>query len=198
MSGTELHEVTGAIERPADCPLIVMREDDETIVTIPYGSVSPIHYVGTAILVIALTVIIVTGAMLFATGEPNPVLALITGDKVSPALKHYFPFWMLIWLLIVSAGIALLAVLLRPVLTSEELRITDDSIEHVRRFLWTRHTVNVHRMAVRAFRLERDYEGLSRDRLLLLVRGAEIEIGEYIRPTDREWLASAANALLRD
>jgi uncharacterized membrane protein len=33
--------------------------------------------------------------------------------------------------------------------------------------------------------------------ITIVGRGESVEVGEFLRPTEREWLASAGNALLR-
>ena len=49
---------------------------------------------------------------------------------------------------------------------------------------------------VRGFLLRRVPPGLDSGTLTIQGRGEEVEIGEFLREADREWLASAGNALL--
>ena len=89
-----------------------------------------------------------------------------------------------------------LAAILRPVTVREQLELGRDWVT-VRQWAWGRVSKRqVARADIRGFLLRRVPPGLDAGTLTVQGRGEEIIVGEFLREADREWLASAGNALL--
>jgi len=196
-----LHEVPGAMERPAHCAVIVRRENSTTTVEIPPVELSPLVIAGGILLSMTLLLFFVTGIGLFYTGEPFLVLKYIAPDPNHPVfpitVKRAIPLSVPIWGLILWIGAHELNAIFRPGLLRERMTFQDGGIIHERRYLWKKEITHFLSDSVRGFQVQpEDGEGRPSS-LHIEGRGQSDAVGEYLRAADREWLASVGNALLR-
>jgi len=194
---TILDEVPGARERPGRCPIQIRREDDGTVtLDIPPRGVSPIVLFFACVLLANLLVTLYTGLVLVITHRSVLFMAEISPSGLPYSLRHWQGALLLGLFTAEALGFFTLAAILRPITVRDRVEISGDWVR-VRRFEWGR--VQERRMArgdVRGFLLRRVPPGLDAGTLTLQGRGEEVVIGEFLREADREWLASAGNALL--
>ena len=194
---TILNEVPGARERPGGCPVRIEREDDGSVtLVIPPRGVSPIVLFFGGVLLVNLLLTLYTGLVLTLTGRSVLFMAQISPSGLPYSLRHWQAALLLGLLLTEALGFFTLAAILRPVTARDTVEIAAEWVR-VRHSEWGR--VRERRLArrdVRGFLLRRVPPGLDSGTLTIQGRGEEIEIGEFLREADREWLASAGNALL--
>jgi len=195
---TILDEVPGARERPGNCPIQITREDDGTIsFTLPTRSVSPIIWFFSAVLLANLLITLYTGTFLLLAHRSVLFMAQISPGGLPISLNHYDLWLWLALMLAEGLGFFTLAAILRPVTAHERVQIDKEWVT-VQQWAWGRLTERrLARADVRGFLLRRVPPGLDAGTLTLQGRGEEIVLGEFLREADREWLASAGNALLK-
>ncbi len=205
-----LHEVPGASERPAHCAILIQREspipgdggDGTTTVDIPPIKLGN-HVVFTAVVFsCALLLLFVTGAVLYTTGKPILLLDMIAGNGaqhgLSPPLKRYIGYSVPLWLALLWLGLVSLASVIRPAFHRERLKFDSSGVEYEKTDFRRKTLKHISSDSVRVFTLQQeDHEG-ALVTLVLEGRGESITLGEYLRPLEREWLASVGNALLRN
>ena len=194
-----VEEISGAHERPANCPVVITREDNGTVVLrLPPHNISPVVLFFALILLVNLLVTLYTGLVLVITHRSVLFMAQISPSGLPVSLRHWT------WLLalgLVSAealGFGTLWAILRPLSAREMVEIgpqwlTVRHSEWGRRREWSQARANVY-----GFRHRRDPQGMKAGTLTLEGRGESVELGEFLREADREWLESAGNALLRE
>ena len=194
---TTLEEVPGARERPGRCPIRIQREEDGTILlSVPPRGVSPIVLFFAFVLLANLLITLYTGLILFVAHRSVLFMAQISPSGLPYSLRHWEGALLLGLLLAEALGFFTLAAILRPITARDTVEISREWVS-VRHSEWGR--AREHRLArrdVRGFLLRRVPPGLDSGTLTLQGRGEEVEIGEFLREADREWLASAGNALL--
>lgn len=194
---TPLDEVPGARERPGGCPVQIGREDDGSFtLVIPPRGVSPIVLFFACVLLLNLLITLYTGLVLTLTGRSVLFMAQISPSGLSYSLRHREGALLLGLLLAEALGFFTLAAILRPITVRDTVELSGQWVR-VRHSEWGR--VRERRLArrdIRGFLLRRVPPGLDSSTLTIQGRGEEIEIGEFLREADREWLASAGNALL--
>lgn len=195
---TILDEVPGARERPGRCPIRIQREEDGTVtLAIPPRGVSPIVLFFACVLLANLLITLYTGLILVLTHRSVLFMAQISPSGLPYSMRHWEGALLLGLLAAGALGFFTLAAILRPVTARDTVEISPEWVS-VRHSEWGR--VREHRLArrdVRGFLLRRVPPGLDAGTLTLQGRGEEVMIGEFLREADREWLASAGNALLR-
>ena len=193
----DLNEVPGARERPGGCPIQVVTNDGTVRFTLPPRGVSPLVFFFAAVLLGNLLVALYTGLMLLLQNKSVLGMAQIAPGGLPVSLKHQVGFLLFALGLAEALGVFTLAAILRPVFFHETLLIDADWVK-IERSDWGRtKTLARARADVRGFALRRVPPGLDAGTLVIQGRGEEIEIGEFLREADREWLASAGNALLK-
>ena len=194
---TFLDEVPGARERPGGCPIRVAREDDGALtLTVPARGVSPVVLFFACVLLGNLLVTLYTGLTLALTHRSVLFLAQISPGGLPYSLRGWE--WALVAGLLLAESLGFLALwaILRPLSVREVIRLDGDGVS-VRHSEWGRvRERRLPRADVRGFVLRRDPQGLKASTLTVRGRGEAVEIGEYLREADREWLASVGNALL--
>ncbi len=196
---TTLDEVPGAGERPGNCPLTVSRDEAGTVtLTIPARGVSLIILFLCCITLGNLLVMLFTGMILLVAHRSVLFMAQISPGGLPVSLRP-FDGWLLIALLLAEAlGFWTLAAVLRPIFVRETLTFETEWLR-VQRWEWGREKQwQIARADVRGFQVTRVPPGMDAGTLTLHTRGEPIEIGEYLREADRDWLASVGNALLRE
>ena len=168
-----------------------------TLIITPPGP-SPIVLFFACVLLVNLLITLYTGLVLTLTGRSVLFMAQISPSGLPFSLRHWQGALLLGVLIAGSLGFFTLAAILRPVKVCDTVEISDEWVcvrhsewGHAR--LWQRR---IARRDVRGFLLRRVPPGLDAGILTLQGRGEEIEVGEFLREADREWLASAGNALL--
>ena len=196
---TILDEVPGARERPGRCPIRIGREEDGTItIIIPPRGVSPIVLFFACVLLLNLLITLYTGLVLVLTHRSVLFMAQISPSGLPYSLRHWEGALLLGLLLTGGLGFFTLAAILRPIMARDTVEISGDWV-HVRHSEWGRgRERRLARRDVRGFLLRRVPPGLDSGTLTIQGRGEEIQIGEFLREADREWLVSAGNALLND
>ena len=196
---TTLEEVPGARERPSNCPISLTRADDGTLtVRIPPRGVSPFVWFFSAVLLVNLGITLYTGLVLFITHRSVLFMAQISPGGLPVSLTRFDTLLVFALLLAVGLGLWTLAAILRPVFERTQVTLDRDWLR-LERWEWGRvREWRVPRSDVRGFHLRRDPLGMDSSTLTVQARGEEREVGEFLREADREWLASAGNALLRD
>jgi hypothetical protein len=193
---TYLQEVPGAKERPGGCPITVSADGDEITLTLPPRGISPVVCFFACVLLGNLLVSLYTGLMLLLADKSVLGMAQIAPGGLPVSLRHEVGFLLAALGLAESLGFFTLAAILRPIFFHETLHIDSEWL-HVCRWDWGRMTrQSLARTDISGFDLRRVPPGLDAGRLTIQGRGAEVEIGEGLRETDREWLASVGNALL--
>ena len=191
-----LDEVPGARERPGGCPITVMSGGGRVTITLPPRGVSPIVYFFACVLVGNLLTALYTGLMLLLANRSVLAMAEISPSGLPVSLRHDVGSLLAGLLLAEALGVYTLLAILRPVFFHETLVLDAEGV-HVARTDWGRmEHQTLTRIDVRGFEVRRVPPGLDAGRLFILGRGEEIEIGEFLREADREWLASVGNALL--
>lgn len=194
---TILDEVPGARERPGGCPIQVVREENGAVtIAVPPRGVSPVVLFFACVLLVNLLVTLYTGLVLTLTHQSVLFMAQISPSGLPYSLRHQE--WALLGglLLAEALGFWTLAAILRPIRTRDTVEISSEWVR-VRHWEWGRaRERRLARGDVRGFLLRRVPPGLDAGTLTLQGRGEEIPIGEFLREADREWLASAGNALL--
>jgi len=194
---TYLTEVPGARERPGGCPIQIACGPEETVITIPPRGVSPIVLFFACILLGNLLLALYTGLMLLIFNQSVLMMAQITPGGLPVSLRHYEGFLTAALLAAEALGFWTLAAILRPISARETLMLDRDWVR-VQRRAWSRtEESKLARADLRGFHLRRDPKGLDASALTLQGRGESIQIGEFLREADREWLLSAGNALLQ-
>ena len=194
---TILNEVSGARERPGGCPVRITRDDDGTVtLVIPPRGVSPIVLFFAAVLLVNLLLTLYTGLVLTLTGRSVLFMAQISPSGLPYSLRHWDGPLLVGLLLTEGLGFFTLAAILRPVTARDMVEISGEWVR-VRHTEWGRtREWRLARQDVRGFLLRRVPPGLDSGTLTVQGRGEEVEIGEFLREADREWLVSAGNALL--
>lgn len=194
---TILDEVPGARERPGGCPVRVTRDEDGTVtLVIPPRGVSPIVLFFAGVLLLNLLLTLYTGLVLTLTGRSVLFMAQISPSGLPYSLRHWDGPLLIGLLLTEGLGFFTLAAILRPITTRETVEL-DETWLRVRHSEWGRtRERRIARTDVRGFLLRRVPPGLDSATLTIEGRGEQIEIGEFLREADREWLASVGNALL--
>ncbi len=193
----DLNEVPGAGERPGGCPIRVVTSGDTVTITLPPRGVSPIVLFFAAVLLGNLLVALYTGLMLLLANKSVLGMAQIAPSGLPVSLKHQVGFLLCALGLAEALGVFTLMVVLRPIFFHEELSFDTDWLT-VERSDWGRtKTRALARADVRGFILQRVPPGLDAGVLRVQGRDEEMEIGEFLREADREWLASVGNSLLQ-
>jgi uncharacterized membrane protein len=193
---TYLEEVPGARERPGGCPIMVSADGDKITLTLPPRGISPVVFFFACVLLGNLLVALYTGLMLLLANKSVLGMAQIAPGGLPVSLRHEVGFLLAALGLAQALGFFTLAAILRPVFFHETLHIDREWL-HVSRWDWGRMTrQSLARTDISGFDLRRVPPGLDAGRLTIQGRGMEVEIGECLRETDREWLASVGNALL--
>lgn len=194
---TILDEVPGARERPGRCPVQIGREENGTVtLVIPPRGVSPIVLFFACVLLLNLLLTLYTGLVLTLTGRSVLFMAQISPSGLPYSLRHWQGALLLGLLLTEALGFWTLAAILRPITARDWVEISGDWVR-VRHSEWGRGWERrLARRDVRGFLLRRIPLGLDSGTLTVEGRGEEIEIGEFLREADREWLVSAGNSLL--
>jgi len=196
-----LHEIPGALERPSNCAVVISQDSGVTTIDIPPAKLSFPIRLTLALFSVSVLMLFLTGAVFYTTGKPVLFLywsGVSEGYRNIPEttrvmVRWLFPIWVaLVW--VCCYGI--LAVVRRGYET-EHLTLNADGVTVTKRFMGRDRNTQFPSTAVRGFIVREDNSGLTPARLLLLGRGESLEIGECLRPVEREWLASAGNALLR-
>jgi len=196
-STMEIDEVPGALERPAGCAVRIFEEDDGYRVVIPARGASPVMWLATIGLTVVLCAWLFMGVMLVVTGKPVFILAGIMNHGLTPSMyKYRFLLGGAVFAAL-SFGAAALFSMIRQNTLRERIVFDRYAVEHVRSAVGLRKVAKYPVETVRAFVVRRPPEGLSPGRLILVCQGEEAEIGEYVRHSDREWLCSVCNNLLR-
>ncbi len=194
---TEMDEVPGARERPGGCPITVAADRDQITITLPPRGVSPVVFFFACVLLGNLLVALYTGLMLLLANKSVLGMAQIAPGGLPVSLRHQVGFLLTALLLAEALGFFTLAAILRPLFYRETLLIDPNWVQ-ICRWDWGRITQqSLARTDISGFDLRRVPPGLDAGRLTIQSRGVEVEIGEFLRETDREWLVSAGNALLR-
>jgi len=194
---TILDEVPGARERPGRCPVQIGREDDGTVtLVIPPRGVPPIVLFFACVLLANLVLTLYTGLVLVLTHRSVLFMAQISPSGLPYSLRHWQGALLLGLLLTEGLGFFTLAAILRPITARDTVELSGEWVR-VRHSEWGRaRERRLARRDVRGFLLRRVPPGLDSGTLTIQGRGEEITIGEFLREADREWLASAGNALL--
>ncbi len=194
---TYLDEVPGARERPGGCPVQIAREDDGTVtLIIPAPGISPIIWFFACVLLGNLLVSLYTGLMLLIGHRSVLFMAQISPGGLPVSLNHWEPPLLGGLLLAEALGFFTLAAILRPITVRETVTIDRDWV-HIQHAEWGRtREYQMPRADVRGFLLRRVPPGIDAGILTIQGRGEQIEIGEFLREADREWLVSVGNALL--
>ena len=194
---TYLEEVPGARERPGGCPVQIARGADGTVtLLLPSRGVSPFILVFASLLLGNLFLALYTGLVLLLAHRSILGMAQISPSGLPASLKGWEPS--LLALLFSAAGLGLftIAAVLRPLSVRETVTIGPEWVR-VQHREWGRvREYRLPRAEVRGFLLRRVPPGLDAGILTLQGRGEQIEIGEFLREADREWVVSAGNALL--
>ena len=196
---THLDEVPGARERPAGCPIQIVQENTGDItITLPPRGVSPLVLFFACVLLGNLLITLYTGLMLTLAGRSVLFMAQISPGGL-PYSLHGWEWAILGGLLLAEAlGFWTLAAILRPLSVRETVRI-DRAWLRVSHSEWGRtRERQLARADVRGFLLRRIPPGLDSGTLTIEGRGERVEIGEFLREADREWLVSVGNALLAE
>ncbi len=193
----DLNEVPGAGERPGGCPIKVTARGGTVTITLPPRGVSPVVLFFAAVLLGNLLVALYTGLMLLLANKSVLGMAQIAPNGLPVSLRHQVGFLLFALGLAEALGIFTLAVILRPIFFHETLLFDTDWVKIVRSDWGRTKTWALARADVRGFTLHRVPPGLDAGTLWVQGRGEEVEIGEFLREADREWLASVGNALLQ-
>ncbi len=194
---TILNEVPGARERPGNCPLSIVREDNGFVtIVIPSRGISPIALVLSCIVTGQLLVMLYIGLMLILAHRSVLFMTQISPGGLPVSLRHN-DGWLLVALLLAQGlGFWTVGAVLRPLFLRERLIL---GLEWLRleRWDWGRKQEwQIARTDLRGFLIKRVPPGLDAGTLTVQARGDSFEFGEYLREADREWLASVGNALL--
>lgn len=193
----DLNEVPGAGERPGGCPIQVVTSGDTVTITLPPRGVSPVVLFFAAVLLGNLLVALYTGLMLLLANKSVLGMAQIAPNGLPVSLKHQVGFLLCALGLAEGLGVFTLAAILRPIFFHEKMTLDLDWVKVVRSDWGRARTQALARTDVRGFTLRRIPPGLDAGILVIQGRGEEMEIGEFLREADREWLASVGNALLQ-
>ncbi|MGI4792372.1 MAG: hypothetical protein ACRYFS_26395 [Janthinobacterium lividum] len=193
---TYLNEVPGARERPGGCPIEIETDGDQITVTLPPRGVSPVIFFFACILFGNLLTALYTGLMLLLANKSVLAMAQIAPNGLPVSLRHDVGFLLVALLLAEALGLFTLAAILSPIFYHEKLVFAAKWI-HIFRSKWGRtQELKLVRADVRGFHIRRVPPGLDAGVLTIQARGEEVEIGEFLREIDREWLASVGNTLL--
>lgn len=194
---TFLEEVPGARERPGGSAIRIGREKDGTArILLPASGLSPVVLLFSGILSVNLLLTLYTGLVLIFFHKSVLFMAEISPSGLPVSLLHW-DWALLVGLLGAEAlGVWTLAAILRPLTARETVEIGQEWLV-VRHSGWGRtQERRLTRADVRGFRLQRDPQGMDSSTLWIEGRGERINIGEFLREAEREWLVSAGNALL--
>ena len=192
-----MDEVPGARERPGGCPITVMADENKITVTLPPRGVSPIILFFACVLLGNLLTALYTGLMLLLANRSVLGMAQIAPNGLPVSLRHEVGFLLTALLLAEALGVFTLAAILRPIFFREILTFDADWVQVRQYDLGRTRQEALARQDVRSFQIRHVPPGLDAGILVIQGRGEEIEVGEFLREADREWLASVGNALLR-
>lgn len=195
---TTLGEVPGARERPGGCPVrVTLAADGTATLLLPPRGVSPVVLFFALVLLGNLLVTLYTGLVLIVAHRSVLFMAQVSPSGLPVSLARWT------WLLLLglagaeALGFGTLWAILRPLSARE-------SVELGPAWLTVRHTEwgrtrerTLARADVRGFRHRKDPQGLKAGTLTVEGRGESVEMGEFLREADRDWVESAGNALLR-
>ena len=192
-----LQEIPGAIERPAGCNIRVTQEQESSAVVIPPRRPLWFDFIIPALYTAGLVIWVIVGVVLF-TQHKIIILTDTNHDHghVSRFLVRYL-YWLLpVWIGMLAIGIGTLFTVLRAYLLTETLRFDRLGVTVSRRTPFSHNQEIVLRENLRGFLVRRDPQGMWGSRLTLQSIGPRIEVAEYAREAEREWLASVGNALI--
>jgi hypothetical protein len=195
---TILHEIPGARERPAGCRVRVARNEDGAIeIAIPPRGAPVMGFVASALLCFALLIVAYIGVMFFFYHTTVSWISQIAPGDFSPPLRR-FEIWMEIgWAIMLTVGVLTVLTLVRPIFLRERLLLDRRRLLHEMHLFRPRVQHASARADVRGFRLDRDPHGLIGSVLTVETAGGDWIIAEQAGESEREWLASVGNALLR-
>lgn len=196
-----LHEIPGALERPSNCAVVIFQDNGVTTIDIPPAKLSFPIRITLGLFAVSVLMLFLTGAVYYTTGRPILFLywsGIGEGNhQLTGPTRFMLPWLFPIWVALVWVCCYGIVAVVRRGYETEHLILSGDGVTVTRRFMRRNRNTHLPSSAVRGFIVREDNSGLTPARLLLLGRGESLEIGECLRPVEREWLASAGNALLR-
>jgi hypothetical protein len=193
----QLREISGAMERPAACGIVVEESEGTFVVSIPKRGLAIMVKVTASLFTLVLLITFYTGCMLFFLHKPVLIVQWVTNGYISPPLLRTLSYYLPIWIGAMALGVWALISALRPSLTEEILVFDRDGITHIHRFLFSLQRTMMFRGEIRGFLLKQDPENMGIDKLTIEGQGIKIRVAEFARDLDREWLYSVGNTLLR-
>ena len=209
-----MREIAGAIERPSDSAIKIEVSPDGTWVQIPAPQLPWIVYAGGFVAVASIAAVIVGGALVFLFQRPFPGYDSVVGGHFTPQPLSWRLAGLLGWLLISPALIVLMAAAIRPITRSERIFVPsrampDGGMSAASLMLMTRElglmrSKQVPLSDILRFELHRDVQGLIESEIVIETQSALAQGRNARRSTvagasseaEKEWLASALNALL--
>jgi hypothetical protein len=196
-----LHEIPGASERSANCRIQVRQADDgtETILTIPPREAPFWLQLAATLLVVNLLLLFGTGLVLFVAHKSVLLMTQIAPGDLPLTMRRYAAWYAFGWGALVTVGVWSLGAMLRPLWLRETVTISKDGVSRQRQYVpgMLSERTSIPLSEVRGFHFQRDPQGMTPIVLTLQGRAEAWTIAEYVSEADKEWLASAGNALLR-
>lgn len=192
-----LHEIPGALERPADCGIAIRKDGGVTTIDIPPSRLSRFTLLYSTLYGMLLLLFVVTGIVVYTTGKAILILNWIGFDHTHPMFRKLVPFSLPLWAFLAWIGGSALVSVLRPSLQRERITIDKSGVTLERKFLRRKMRRHIVTGNMQGFLLRKDDAGMRPEVITMVGRGESVEIGEFLRPAEREWLVSAGNALLR-
>ena len=210
-----MREVTGAIERPSDSAIEINESLDGTWIRVPPPRLPWIVYACGAVAAASMLVVIVGGALVLLFDRTFPGYNVVVGGHLTTQPLAWRLAGVLGWLTITPALTILMASAARPFSRFESIFLparpaTYKEFEAAALLLAIREfgllrTVRVPLPDVLRFELHHDPQGLMESEIVIETLSA-LEQGSKARrstvagaasESEKEWLASVLNALLR-
>ncbi len=209
-----MREIAGAIERPADSEIEIKESPNETWIHIPAPRLPWIVYAGGIVAFGSIIAVIVGGALVFLFQKPFPGYDAVVGGQFAPQPLSWRLAGLLGWLLISPALIVLMAAAIRPVTRTEKIFLPNRATAYSdmsaaflvlnTRELGLTRSRQIALSDILRFELHRDPQGLIESEIVIETQSA-LDQGRNARRStvagatseaEKEWLASALNALL--
>lgn len=194
---TEIEEVPGARERPADSSIRISRSHERYIIYIPPAKPNILVLITLFVLTCVLLETFYTGAAFFVSGKSVHLMKWIADKGVTPQLRLYSLGLLPAWVVVLVAGMRIILNASRPFLTSETLTFYTDRIEYGDRFLNESNTRTFLNSNANSFVIYNDPHGLTSSTLKLIAGNEEVEIGMHVTDAERDWLESVGKVLLK-
>jgi hypothetical protein len=191
-----------AIERPGDSQIAIDASSDSVTISIPKPRMPWAMIVAIAISGVSLLSTFLIGFMVLFIPHGGPFYHEIVGGDFSYAPLFWKAFVLVGWLVLISIGAALLLAAVRPLTRRESIELTPESLTYRIDSIGKSSVAVFENAQLIAFDCHPDVQGLMESELRMWIAAKNggpptiVQIATSTNEAEKQWLASAFNALL--